>query len=147
MNATGRILTDAEVAFCRERGYSRGYETDARRVDIRVTHICWPYASYKGALCQTPHLWFSAEPDCWRSDPRNSGYQEEDDRVSCAACLEVLDMQRAWPSPPERLVDRQEIFRVRCTECGVPLVLGDTGQGMDTTKHGLGCRYRQGDAA
>lgn len=104
---TGRILTPDEREFLIANGFEAGYDTDDQ--DPQLTHICWPYCLNKGALCQTPHLWFHG--GSWgrlRGDGKTR--VENDDRVDCVPCLtQFEDLKRR---DPELLAAIGEMSRI-----------------------------------
>ena len=81
---TPRLLTADEIALASQLGLEFGVDGDDRAEQHH--HICWPYAAYTGALCDSPHLWFHAglvEP---AAAARFS--------VSCEPCFVHLDQLR-----------------------------------------------------
>lgn len=86
---TGRVLTDAEVYYCIASELEIGFDVDTQ--PVQYSHVCYPYATNLGALCQTEHLWFQGRGFGQR---RADGQRHRaDDRVSCDTCVRLLELR------------------------------------------------------
>jgi hypothetical protein len=87
----GRRLSDYEVAFCNRRGWTHGHDGDDEKEQL--SHVCnGIMGGLNGAkaLCGSPRLWLvGGEWRHMRGD--DVTFVEEDDVVSCDACLLMLD--------------------------------------------------------
>lgn len=70
-------LSTEDIAFCAALGLEKGYDDDAEDKH-QYTHICWPYDTWEGTLCQSDRLWGHA------------GVINEKSEIDCAACVEHL---------------------------------------------------------
>jgi len=74
-------LSDEEREFCQSVGLVAGYDDDDPDKH-QFVHLCWPYQSGGGTLCESPRLWFRA------------GAPEI---IDCEQCLKRLPMLRGYP--------------------------------------------------
>jgi hypothetical protein len=89
-----RILTAAEIAYCKARHLQHGADVDDDQP--RYLHVvrCMPTEDAR-ALCKTDRLWFYGYFGALRG---NGSYVPEDDRVTCAECLSLFDALRSRPA-------------------------------------------------
>lgn len=114
-NELGRLLTEEECDWLRDRGFDGGFDVDTE--SPQLNHICIVRDAVRfdltEALCGTPHLWGVGLS--WGS-PRASGdYVEEDRRLKCNECLAKFDQLRIRAKEFHRFSEASSVRRTHGT--------------------------------
>lgn len=103
----GRLLTEEECDWLRDRGFDGGYDVDTCKPQLNHITVVYSASDYTQtqALCKTPNLWGSGL--IWGA-PRASGdFVEEDRRLKCAACLSEFEALHARCTNRDYVRDRE----------------------------------------
>jgi len=92
------IVSVDDLAFAMTLGLEVGADDDDEDKH-QHHHFAWPYASYEGALCGSPRLWFHGGPVADLATSTNYGTL-----VDCDACVKKLRELRAKMPPVAVLV-------------------------------------------
>jgi hypothetical protein len=121
-------------------GLESGFDDDDEELHQYV-HICWPYASKVGALCDTKRLWFHGGPIVTgvvlgtEAAPRVL--------VDCTGCFAELELlmrtvpREDWPIVIKRLTDAVDsLTRVRNVAQGILDAHENSPEYVAALKHG-----------